>query len=89
MSWNYHPDQAISLDSIEKEKRIEKMLYPKFKVYKDIDDNGISFTVYNDKGEATGQFLGDDPYLKELRKGGAQFVEGLDNRTSNTNRKYS
>jgi hypothetical protein len=52
-----------------------------WKIYKDIDDNGISYTVYDQFDRYVGQFLGDDSYLKGYLREGAKIRDGLDNRS--------
>ena len=53
-----------------------------FVIYADIDDNGKSFTVYNNYGQCIGTFLADDKVLKDYKDGGAVVKYGIDNRES-------
>jgi len=52
-----------------------------FTVYKDLEDAGESFTIYdNDLGSCIAQILGDDPDLEKYLASG-RLVDGLDNRS--------
>ncbi|MHC4293934.1 MAG: hypothetical protein ACYSTX_06525 [Planctomycetota bacterium] len=80
-----------SIDKWEIKKKIYKAEFgieekpePKFKgwkIYADIDDNGKSFTVYNNFDQCIGTFLSDAKVLEEYKAGGAKVVGGLDNRS--------
>lgn len=49
-------------------------------IYRDIDDDGYCFTVY-ENGACIGSFLDDDAELSVYRDRGYPQVDGLDNRT--------
>jgi hypothetical protein len=49
-------------------------------IYKDVDDNGSTYTVYSGS-ECLGNFLGDDPLIVDLVKRGVTICEGIDNRS--------
>jgi hypothetical protein len=53
--------------------------YMNWMIYRDIDDNGESFTIYDNLGNCIGSYLSDDPFLAEVRKD-APVVPGIDNR---------
>ncbi len=57
-------------------------------IYRDIDDDGESFTVYrhhlDGDSEHLGMFLADDQTLKEYAEQAAGVTEGLDNRSNQT-----
>lgn len=56
-----------------------------FTIYKDVDDNGVSYTVYdNDLDLCMGQYLADDPDLHEMMES-ADILTGLDNREQGGN----
>ncbi|MCP4570564.1 MAG: hypothetical protein GY841_23515 [FCB group bacterium] len=57
-------------------------------IYRDIDDDGESFTVYrhhiDGDSEYLGIFLADDQTLKDYIEQAAGVTEGLDNRSNQT-----
>lgn len=49
-------------------------------IYRDVEDNGESFTVYDDKGNWIGNFLAGSETLDRYISEGAPITEGIDNR---------
>ena len=58
---------------------------PKYTIFKDIDNRGVTFVVYekdftNLKSKCIGEFLGDEPEFQDFLAQG-EVEDGLDNRT--------
>jgi len=69
--------------AIQETKKQIRALLAEIVVYKDIDDNGPSYTIY-ENGVCIGSYLSDDLFVKEClagKHGRVKIKGGIDNRS--------